>query len=60
MKYKVEFQFYYGMGRWADDDFTNNGNGFDKEDAEHIAYQIKMQGHRNVKVVKMEGEKVIA
>lgn len=46
--YKVTFDFRNSLGEWKTDYLNNNGDGFTLEDAEHIAYQLRQSGERNV------------
>lgn len=48
--YKVIFDFLNSTGEWKTDYLDNNGSGFTLADADHIAYQLKQQGCRNVKI----------
>lgn len=52
--YKVTFDFLNTAGDWITTYLDNNGDGFTLEDAEHIAYQLKQSGERNVNVECMD------
>lgn len=56
MKYKVDYQFKTEGGKWLDDCLNNNGKGFDFEDAECVACEVRSTGvveTRWVEVVEM-------
>ena len=48
--YKVIFDFINSAGEQRTDDLNNNGRGFTLDDAQYIAYQLRQQGRRNVKI----------
>ena len=53
-RYAVNFQFY-NNSEWIDDDLTNNGEGFTREEANFIAQQIRdRENTRDVEIVEVE------
>lgn len=53
--YKVQFQFRNEMGKWVDDELTNNGKGFTYKEARETAIQIRDNSipARYIEIVKM-------
>lgn len=55
-KYEVNFKFRNEYGVWVEDYLNNNGKGFTKTDAEHIAWQLLESGCKEVKVYYLNSE----
>ncbi len=54
-KFKVVFEFYSEYHReWVEEELTNNGEGFSRDDAEYVAYDLKgntvYANKRNIRV----------
>lgn len=56
MNYFVEYEFRNGRDEWVREFLNNNGEGYAREDAEYIAYQIETNSipSRYVEVKEMQ------
>lgn len=51
--FKIEFSFINALGRERRDDLSNNGQGYNRADAEDIARQLKDRGNFDIKIVQL-------